>query len=194
MLSAALLQIVVCRHIQRRYIETRDGRFYCYGNLYTVFPRIPDTTELISCPSQFFTEFPAGAFINKPDLLSIDVSNGSLQTLSRDTFKGANNLHYFNASHCNLNGIIPRETFCDHAPELRSIDLSDNREYIFTSAPFECLPHLTDLRIDNTLQICDPTTVEWIVSLREGAVIGNECDASTPTVQPATTEPGTTTS
>ena len=128
--------------------------------------------------------------MNKPDLLSIDVSNGSLETLNKDTFEGAGYLHSFNASRCNLRGKIPRETFCDYASDMRSIDLSDNPYYIFTSAPFECLPHLTDLRINNTIQPCDPRMVQWIKSLREGIIIGNECNTSTPTVQSATTPPG----
>ena len=180
----------MCHNIQRRYIETRDGKFYCHGDLYRVFPPIPDTTEVIKCPSQLFTKFPPKAFVNKLDLLSIDVSNGSLETLSKNTFEGAGYLHSFNASHCNLRGLIPRKTFCNHAPELRSIDLSDNPDYVFTSTPFECLPHLTDLRINNSLQFCDSNTVQWIQSLREGVVKGYECDTSTPNVQPATTQPG----
>ena len=181
-------------HFHRRYIETRDGKFYCHGEHYTVFPPIPDSTELIICPSKFFKEFPPGVFMHKPDLLSIDVSNGSLETLNKDTFEGAGYLHSFNASSCNLRGKIPGETFRIQAKEIRSIHLSNNPYFVFTSTPFEGLEQLTDLRITNTIQPCDPRTVRWIESLREGVVIGNECNTSTPFVQPAITPPGTTSS
>ena len=72
--------------------------------------------------------------------------------------------------------IYPKKTFCDHTPDMRSIDLSHNRNYVFTSAPFECLEHLTVLRINDTVQNCDADRVRWIVGLPPGTVIGNECD------------------
>ena len=186
------MQISLCPRLHRRHIETRDGKFYCHGERFTVFPLIPDSTEVIKCPSQSFKEFPTGAFLNKSGVLSIDVSNGSLETLSKDTFKGAGYLRSFNASKCNIRGKIPRETFCDHATNMMSVDLSNNPFYVFTSEPFECLPHLTHLRINNTIQPCHPRTVQWITSLGEGVVIGNECNISTPSIQSATTSSGTT--
>ena len=166
---------MLCQHFEP-YIETNDSKFLCHGERYTTFPVIPDSTELLECPFQFFTEFLSETFRNKTHLSAIDVSVGRLETLSRDTFKGAKSLQSFNASRCNLLGDIPSETFCDHAPELRVIDLSHNRNYVFTSKPFECLEHLTELRINGTFQKCDPDTVRWIEGLPPGTVIGNECD------------------
>ena len=162
------------------YIETNDDKFLCHGERYTTFPTIPDSTELLECPFQFFTEFPQGTFRNKAYLQVIDVSVGRLETLSRDTFEGANFLQSFNASRCNLLGDIPKETFCDHTPKLNVIDLSHNRNYAFTSKPFECLEHLTELRINGTFQNCDADTVRWVESLPPGTVIGNECDSPKP--------------
>ena len=173
--SATLLHTALCQHFEP-YIKTRDGKFLCHGERYTTFPPIPDQTELLECPFQIFSEFPPGTFRNKAHLSTIDVSVGRLETLSSDTFKGAKSLQSFNASRCNLLGDIPSETFCDHTPDMRSIDLSHNRNYVFTSASFECLEHLTELRINDTVQNCDADTVQWIEGLPPGTVIGNECD------------------
>ena len=180
MISAAWLQISASQHVDK---------FFCHGKRYTEFPAtdVPAETELIECQFQFFTKFPPGAFRNKRHLLAIDVSYGSLETLSKETFYGANSLLYLNVSGSNLHGTIHRDIFCYYTPNLMSIDLSHNPNYVFTFAPFECLRHLTELRINNTVQNCDPDTVRWIEGLPPGTVIGNECNL---TEKPTTTPPG----
>ena len=174
--SASCLRIVLCQPHFEPYIQTNDGKFLCHGERYTEFPSIPDATEQLECPYQFFTQFPAGTFEDKQYLTAIDVSVGRLETLNRDTFKGARSLQSFNASRCNILGDIPTETFCDHTPDIRVIDLSHNRNFVFTSAPFECLENLMELRINDTVQDCDWSTVRWIQGLPPGTVIGNRCD------------------
>ena len=85
---------------------TGDDKFLCHGERYKIFPAtaLKNTTELIECPSQIFSEFPIGTFKQKSYLLSIDVSNGSLDTLNSDTLQGAKSLQYFNASRCAIRG------------------------------------------------------------------------------------------
>ena len=71
---------------------------------------------------------------------------------------------------------IPKETFCNHAPDMRVIDLSHNQNLIFTSKPFECLEHLQCIDITGTTQNCsDAETVEWLHLQPEGRVFGNVC-------------------
>ena len=178
--SVSCLRITVCQPHFEPYIKTNDGKYLCHGERYTEFPTIPDSTELLECPFQFFSEFPRGTFRNKEYLTVIDVSVGRLETISTDTFEGARSLHSFNASRCNLLGDIPKETFCDHTPDIRLIDLSHNRNYVFTAAPFECLKHLMELKINDTVQDCDWTTVKWIQGLPPGTVVGNKCDPLEP--------------
>ena len=64
------------------------NKFLCHGERYTEFPSIPDSTELLECPFQFFSEFPDGTFENKEYLTAIDVSVGRLETIRRDNFPG----------------------------------------------------------------------------------------------------------
>ena len=164
--SAALQQTSVCQRVDS-YIQTRTDKFFCHGEEYTEFPAtdVPAETELAECRLQFFTKFPPGAFRNKQHLLPIDVSCGSLETLSKETFHGANSLLYLNVSGSKLHGAIHTEIFCDHTPYLRSIALSHYPNYVFTSTPFKCLHHLTELRINNTVQNCHADTVRWIEGL-----------------------------
>ena len=160
---------------------TGDDKFLCHGEQYNIFPAsaLKNTTELIECPSQFFSEFPAGTFKHKPFLLSIGISNGSLETLGKDTFEGAKSLQYFNASRCALQSVISKETFCMHTPDMRLIDFSHNQKLIFTSKPFECLENLQCLDITGTNQNCsDAETVEWLHLQPEGKVHGNVCPSS----------------
>ena len=160
---------------------TGDDKFLCHGEQYNIFPAsaLKNTTELIECPSQFFGEFPAGTFKHKPYLLSIGISNGSLETIGKDTFQGAKSLQYFNASRCALQSVISKETFCKHTPDMRLIDLSHNPKLIFTSKPFECLENLQCLDITDTNQNCsDAETVEWLHLQPEGRVFGNMCSSS----------------
>ena len=157
---------------------TGDDKFLCHGEQYKIFPAsaLKNTTELIECPSQFFGEFPTGTFKHKPHLLSIGISNGSLETIGKDTFEGAKSLQYFNASRCALQGVISKETFCMHTPDMRLIDLSHNPKLIFTSKPFECLENLQCLDITGTIQNCsDAETVEWLHLQPEGRVRWNVC-------------------
>ena len=157
-------------------IYTGDHKFLCKGEHYEVFPTLPDDLEILDCPSQFFTEFPTGTFENKSHLLTIDVSNCSLETLGQDTFNGAKSLQSFNAANCNLQGEIPKETFCDNTPDLRFVDLSNNPNYVFSSKPFECLEKLDVLWINGTIQNCDPDTVKWIKELpADKVIVGDIC-------------------
>ena len=166
----------VCKMPVFLLIYTGDNKFLCQGEHYEVFPTLPDDVEVVECQSQFFTEFPTGTFKKTSLLLTMDVSNSSLQILQKDTFEGAKSLQYFNADHCNLQGEIPRETFCDHTPDLRFVNLSNNPNYIFTSKPFECLKKLDALWIDGTIQNCDPDTVRWINELPpDKVVMGDQC-------------------
>ena len=175
----AVIQTATCKLPLVLLIYTGDNKFLCQGEHYEVFPKLPNDVEILECPSQFFTEFPAGTFENKSHLSAIDIPNGKLEILSRDTFEGAKSLWYFNAAGCNIQGEIPSETFCDHTPELRSVDLSDNPKYVFTSKPFECLDKLEVLSIEGTIQNCDPDTVTWINELimTNKTVVGNICSA-----------------
>ena len=157
-------------------IYTGDNKFLCQGEHYEVFPALPDDVEILDCPSQLFTEIPAGSFENKSHLLAIDVSNGSLETLNKDTFNGAKSLQAFNAGGCDIQREIPSETFCDHTPDLRFVNLSHNPDYVFTSKPFECLEKLDALWIEGTIQNCDPDTVKWIKELPPDKIVeGDAC-------------------
>ena len=159
-------------------IYTGDNKFLCQGEHYEVFPALPDDVEVLDCPSQFFTEFPAGTFENKSHLLNIDISNGSLETLNKDTLKGAKSLQALNAAGCNIQGEIPEETFCDNTPDLRFLNLSLNPDYVFTSKPFECLKKLDALWIEGTIQNCDADTVKWINELSpDKVIVGDTCSS-----------------
>ena len=89
-------------------IYTGDRKLYCQGERYTEFPAtyVTAETELVVCGFQFFTEFPVGTFSNMPYLLALDVSCGSLEKLSKQTFQGASNLRYLNISGSELHGEI----------------------------------------------------------------------------------------
>ena len=165
---------MVCPHLEA-YIDTDDGKFLCFQERYEKSPTIPDNTEILECTHQFFPEFTDETFINKSNLTSINIAVGRLAILRGDTLKGAKSLLSFNASRCLLRGEIPEETLCKQTPDIRQIDFSHNRNYVFTSKPFECLEHLTELRINDTIQKCDPDTVRWIEGLPPGTIIGNEC-------------------
>ena len=157
-------------------IQTRDGKFLCHGTPYTTFPNISDTTEIIECPFQCFKEFGSGTFRNKEKLLRVDFSNGCLETLNKDTFKGAVSLQSINLFSCKIQGEINIDTFCSHTPELMEIDLSGNPDYIFTHKPFKCLRHLTHLSIAGTIQNCnDKETAEWLSNHSDLRAVGNVC-------------------
>ena len=184
--------MVVCQRFLP-LIYTGDNKFLCQGEHYEVFPALPDDVEVLDCPSQFFTKFPTGTFKNKGHLLAIDISNSSLETISKDTFKGAKSLQSFNAASCNLQGEIPKETFCDNTPDLRFVDLSHNPNYVFTSKPFECLEKLDAIWIDDTIQNCDPDTVKWINELPpDKIVVGNTCASHSMPVCPSQSKFATT--
>ena len=181
----AVIQTVTCRLPLVLLIYTGDNKFLCQGEHYEVFPKLPDNVEILECPSQFFTEFPDGTFENKSNLSAIDVSNGSLETLSKDTLSGAKSLQAFNAADCNIQGEIPSETFCENTPDLRFVNLSYNPDYVFTSKPFECLEKLNSLWIEGTIQNCDPDTVKWIKELPpDKEVVGDTCAAQSGPVSP----------
>ena len=175
--SVVAVHTAVCKGPLFLLIYTGDNKFLCQGEYYDVFPTLPDDVEVVECQSQSLIEFPTwGTFKKTSLLLTLDISNGSLETLDKDTFEGAKSPQYFNADHCNLQGEIPRETFCDHTPDLRFINLSNNPNYVFTSKPFECLKNLDALWIDGTIQNCNPDTVWWINELPpDKAVMGDKC-------------------
>ena len=92
----------------------------------------------------------------------------------------------FNAAGCNIQGEIPSETFCDHTPDLRFVNLSHNPNYVFTSKPFECLEKLDALWIEGTTQNCDPDTVKWIKELAPDKIVeGDTCSSHPLPVSPA---------
>ena len=189
-----LFQVASCQHFEA-YVKTGDGKYLCHGDLpYTTFPDIPDNMESIECVSQCFTELPSGTFKRKTDVLYVDFSQGNLKVLSKDTFEGATYLRRLNVSRCKLQGEIHVDTFCKNTPNLRSVDLSHNPDYVFNPAPFKCLRNLAELRIRGTKQNCTPETDTWVKELEElkVSVFGYSC--SYPNEWPAMTAQGNTNS
>ena len=176
------------------YVQTGDGKFLCHGDIiYTSFPEIPDNIESIECVSQFFTEFPNGAFKGKRNLLSLDISQGNLKIISKDTFEGAMSLRRLNVSRSKLQGEIDMDTFCKNTPNLRSVDFSYNPDYVFNAAPFKCLRNLAELRISGTKQNCTPETDTWIKEAsQEVSIVGYSC--TSPNESPAMPPQGNTNS
>ena len=188
-----LFSAALCQHFEA-YVKTGDGMHLCQGDLpYTTFPEIADNVESIECKYQFFTEIPRGTFKGKRDLLSVDISQGNLKVINKDTFEGATYLRRLNVSRCKLQGEIHIDTFCKNTPNLRSVDLSHNPDYVFNPVPFKCLRNLAELRITGTKQNCTPETDTWIKEAsQEVSIVGYSC--SSPNESPAMPPQGNTNS